>query len=591
MLSTQIKQRHAELKRYKKQHKKEIEDLSQEIEKREKSQFEYFQALPIGSVNISDINYERMHDLLKNDYENPNVLTAVSSLMRSVIYTSGDQTAHIERIRHWIRKMTLLSSGAYGQTLVASLDGGEQDFIVKVPGSREDSPGLFHEMMVGILCANELRKGNSEYPPVPNFSYIYGGFKCSHPILGINDKPVTFCNVEDNIQYVLYENVSPAANAGDYFDKGPKEDFLNSLLQLCFALKIGLERFDFSHGDLHPQNVRLRRFPEMMSIPYYINGNTVYINTHFVAVIIDYGMSHFRLDGENYGYSDAYTQDNFPDLSFPLHDIFQYITWAAKWSGKRNPELFSFLERLFVFFDRENLRSFIEKTKQFGPFLPRPQFGDRKLDEFLDFLTMNFGVEIDRFISDQPKYEIFGCEMCDSENLLMSEISGTGLPEDPFEFYDQMRSMGESTDRILSKYDYRQGFFILWQRINDIYKSLTLLLRNTPFVRIQDVNFADLDEINAYLVRTDNVGRIVDLIQSFLTIEKVYDFLEQAVFSLYNIKINRIDHNWLENTIRKINYYLKQITRDIKYLERKKGINRYAEKVYEQIKWYSDLQI
>ena len=597
MLSSQVKSRYKQLAKYIKTHEVSIEKLRQDIHNREVKQFENFQALPVGDININDINTEEIHDLLRNKYENPNVLTAIGSLVRSVIYTTGSATSHVERIRHWIRKMTLLSSGSYGQTFMAALDDGESDFIVKVPESSDDSESLFHEMMVGLLCANELRKGNSEYLPVLNYSYVYGGFKCSHPILGTNEKPVTFCNFENNIQYVLYENISPAVNAGDYFDKGPSDVFLNSLLQLSFALKIGMERFDFSHGDLHPQNVRLRKLPGKMSIPYSINGHIVYVNTEFLAVMIDYGMGHFLLEDGPYGFSGSYSWDVFPDLSFPLRDIFQYITWTAKWCGKKNRKLFKFLERLFVYFSEEDLQSFIDKTKEYGPFLPRFPFAEQTVDSFLDFLRINFGAEVDEILSTEAKYEVFGCEMCDSESLILDEISGSGFPTDPFEFYDLIREKEENEveqetiNGLLKKYDYKEGFAILSRRIDDIHKSMAYLVSRTPLIQVRDVDTKNEKEVDAYFQRTDNVGKIYDLIQSYHTIEKVYNFLADSVFQIYNIRVNKINAEWLGQISKKINTYLKQIDEDIKYLARKKAISPISTKIYDHIRWYKELKV
>ena len=42
---------------------------------------------------------------------------------------------------------------------------------------------------------------------LPNFAYIYGGFKCSGPILNDNNKVVDWCvNNNYSVNYILYEN-------------------------------------------------------------------------------------------------------------------------------------------------------------------------------------------------------------------------------------------------------------------------------------------------------------------------------------------------------------------------------------------------
>src|SRR5436190_712755 len=81
---------------------------------------------------------------------------------------------------------------------------------------------------------------------VPNFAYVFGGFKCSAPILqdpkyilgSAGRYPVNWCNSGLDIEYIIYENIAPAVSFKEYVKKCTFEQFLDKYLQIIYALII-----------------------------------------------------------------------------------------------------------------------------------------------------------------------------------------------------------------------------------------------------------------------------------------------------------------------------------------------------------------
>ena len=104
-------------------------------------------------------------------------------------------------------------------------------------------------------------------------------------------------------------------------------EFLQIYLQVLNPLNLAYKKFDFTHYDLHSENVLIQELPYPISIPFYHpDGRTLYLRTNFLARIIDYGTAHVKIEGQHFGVFRAENRGQiFPDRSFPMHDAYKLL--------------------------------------------------------------------------------------------------------------------------------------------------------------------------------------------------------------------------------------------------------------------------
>ena len=93
---------------------------------------------------------------------------------------------------------------------------------------------LLHEFFVGSMFTNRLRQF------VPNFAYIFGGFKLNIPYskTGHNDSNevrICSCDTEQKIDYLIYEKID-GVTMGIALRTCTLEEYLSWMTQLIFAL-------------------------------------------------------------------------------------------------------------------------------------------------------------------------------------------------------------------------------------------------------------------------------------------------------------------------------------------------------------------
>ncbi|HKZ42560.1 MAG TPA: hypothetical protein VJ044_16475, partial [Candidatus Hodarchaeales archaeon] len=233
--------------------------------------------------------------------------------------------------------------------MLADVKGRRKDganlFVVKSP--RRIDPELrlnqIHEYFIGAFGTNKLRDR------IPNFSFVLGFFQCSPPYIdekayltgpggpgagGKKDRQsLTYCqndSPENEVNYLLYENVANATTLHDFIMEGATfEDYLNILVQVTLALDLAYQEFDFTHYDLHHENVLVRTLDQDIYIPYVVraDGTQAYLKTRYVATIIDFGRCHIKYEGQHYGY-DLVQYGLFPDRSYPMYDLYKLLMFS-----------------------------------------------------------------------------------------------------------------------------------------------------------------------------------------------------------------------------------------------------------------------
>lgn len=592
-LSSLILARTRELREFETKNENAIAELKEDIELREHNAFDSFQLCPLGKLNLTDIHWKKFSTVVRDQFYNPEVMTMAACVATAAIVlpsSSDSNTIQLERIRHWFRRLSMLSSGAYGETLRAALDGGNQDFVIKVPSDEDASESLFHEMMVGLLVTNSLRK------LVPNFAYVYGGFHCSHPIMNANgDQTVTFCNADDPLQYVIYENIQPAERADGFFSHCSRTEFFEILLQLVFALNIAFEKYDFTHYDFHAGNILIRKLPKRVSIRYDFAGQVVYVNTKYVATIIDFGFSHFRSNG-NHGFVDAIFMDVMPDASYPMYDIFKFLWSSYRWSD--NPIVQAATNEISAFFDSVDTISKLNtnaKLRNKDVFMPRTHPAvNWSFYDFFEYLNSNFSSDLLEVMSETAQEDILGCQgsKCPTSVEILNSIGYTndGVPEDPFEFYDLYRSTGSL--QLLQKYNYYQGFLNINRQVNAIIQRINISFQDLP----QFIDVTKPSLVNQYLSQLDNLGFLITSLQSYASLVRVQNFMADIVSVLLGYTHSKLPFNYLAKVQELTTLSLAQVTQDFaaynKLRERYASspvIRKDLQRILQRLVWYNRL--
>ena len=423
--------------------------------------------------HLSDLNPIRLSQLVTEQPYNTAVMDSVHCLLQGILFTgpSGDQVlgpqvngelssderlnagnpiTDLDRLRHWLRNLHQIGAeSAFGIVMKADL-GHDQDqtkgdpqssdlietarnfFVIKAPKDQQVNEDLTHELFVGLFGTNTMRA------LVPNFAYVFGGFSCLPPIVSTKDKSVmTWCTSDGNIHYVVYENINPGLSMYDFSKSCSVENFLQQYLQILFAIRLAQIQIDFTHYDLHGNNVLVKQLGTTVSIPYQTERGLEYLTSNGIATIIDYGRSHFVYQGNHYGVYDALQWFVYPRRSHPLHDAYKLLlTCLHVMVYYRNPAVTQ-LQKIVTFFSDEPLELIIQQESSSSFSLPyTPEFSGKNLDLLIEFIRAEFDCG---FITSGAVSEVFACgESCLDREAVLTEIGlfNGGLPKDLFDFVD-----------------------------------------------------------------------------------------------------------------------------------------------------------
>jgi len=184
------------------------------------------------------------------------------------------------------------------------------------------------------------------------------------------------------------------------------DEFLQIYLQILNALNVAYKEFDYTHFDLHADNVLIQVLPYDVNVPFYApDGRIMYIKTNYLARIIDYGMSHVLLQGQHFGKYGLDTYNVFAEESFPMHDAYKLLlfTYAASLNKSQNgvvvntrprSSITSVANTIFDFFN-ENITAEERIDERFddphSDFFQAPtKLKGITLDEFITYLFSKF---------------------------------------------------------------------------------------------------------------------------------------------------------------------------------------------------------
>jgi hypothetical protein len=293
-----------------------------------------------STFKLNDVQKRKLQYLFDSAYSDEYILLWLAKELSNNIYLDSSISKNMKDIflRQWFRKLNVIGQGAEGITLLTKHSGLDVDFVMKTSqkaGSEykniselqklkdDGRKSMIHEFIVGMYGLNKLR---TEYH-IPNFAYIFGVFDCG---VG-NGKNIGKSNISQSMcvamktadnkriipnRFVIYENIKSAESLANVIgNKESIKNIFNYYLQCVLACYSAYKISDFTHYDLHTDNVMIRPLPTKYSktktlptihFPY----PDLFLEVENVATIIDYGFSHVSVNVDSFDEFDHSVKDS-----------------------------------------------------------------------------------------------------------------------------------------------------------------------------------------------------------------------------------------------------------------------------------------
>ena len=531
-------------------------------------------------LNLTNLNHGALSKLLRENFYNPGFMQLLHCIFDSIVLSYPGDTDYRARIKHWIQKLDLVGTGALGEVYQANLRKSlAQDFVIKVQNG-ESNIDPIHELFIGLFGTNLLRdQGNL------NFSYVFGGFSCSHPIRKPHTAgPVAWCNAESAVQYNIYEKVTgPALNG--YLQKCSANEFLQYLVQITLSLSAAYKKIGFTHYDLHTNNIILRVLPKPRQLHYSAmigqKVTDIFITTNIIATIIDFGLSYINYQNENFGSIIGFKEGVSEQTPFPMFDIFKLLVYSFV---AANASLKVFIRNCLQFFTPIPVESILSNKVASVYFLPMVEpFTNLSYDDFWTFLDQNFAEHM-TWLSTTPT-DVLDCNYinCASIEELEKSLISSAIPTDPFEFYDYVnynKFLGIDVKTALTQYSVQNGLDLLYNK----YQSLDEKYADLVISQVQ-INMQAIDElmVEMYINYLLQVAKLINIVNDVELLSKINTFFRTN----FNRRL-QVDWVLLFKAQQLLKAHLQKIKRDAELIQALKG-NGIVAPLQKMLFWFSDL--
>ncbi len=570
-----------------------IREYQREQRRAEMVLFNQSQTCPIGIQKslrdrLGKIRSQEFKALVRNEFYNPSVMEAAMCVTESISYTPPTEKGGVSsnfRIKRWIKNLNKIGAESVeGFALRGDFDRSKNTFIVKSPQDSRN-PTLLHEYIIGVYGLNQIRK------IIPNFAYILGGFRCSMPVVDDETNKVSaWCNNNKYpIDYVVYENIVPSETMKAWVTRNCNfKDWLTYYLQILYATQIAADITDYTHYDLHDENVLRRKISnssKSFAIPYKTENGTEYLITDAVATIIDYGLAHIKHKGDNFGVYDRLAWSVFPNRSFPLYDAYKFLLMSMRTMLQNNKtECFYKASQILKFFNnQESPVDIISKQGKTYYYLPyNPNTAKFKIYDLTKYIRKIFDTS-SILVPAKPPGRILGCQgtdVCISGDNFVDRVGMSGLPMayTIFDFYDLIhRFEGEGNSkevkRITKGFNYRLASNTYKPLYNKVRNKLMIDYKNlvTYFVDKEPLSVIFNSEfLKSYRNYISKVAKIYEDFQELTILYKTLTFAAgvysddrtviDAAKSFYDIEV---DHKrlWVKimASMQRDNLYLQSL--------------------------------
>jgi hypothetical protein len=486
---------------------------------------------PPVQLHHENVRAAELKSIISDNFYNSDVMKAVLCMSETVIHTQPAQVSAMsanDRIRTWLSGLKQIGSDSVeGVALVAGIDKTDNIFVIKAPrDARRDN--LQHELFVGVYALNNLRT------KVPNFAYIFGGFRCAPPVIGADKKVTSYCaNDRYNVNYVMYENIAPAMSMREYCRTCTAQQFFDKYLQILLALRQAKISCDYTHYDLHDENVLIRKLEKKIkfAIPYTTESGRELITTDAIATIIDYGYSHVKYQGENFGMYTLQQYGVLPDRSFVLYDAYKLLMFSLLSMQQNNNKAFNQVAKAFRFFNEsENINDAL--SKQLKNFFAIPasleNVRSMSIDVYIKYLRENIP-EVRAIFVTPKNIDILGCtgtDICFTFRQVVEKLHLTepAKPQSLYEFYD-LATQYQNSDP--------QSYNMLVKSYHPIYPTAAVAFAN-EYNRVYNEAVTKMETISSYSAIQTPLDQLLttntlNVYRSFVqNVANIYDLSERA---------------------------------------------------------------
>lgn len=502
--------------------------------------------------NLDHIRDGNLTSLYNDQFYSEGFMRYLAEISCPIFYPMASNSTIV---KEWLKDFKKIGAESVeGVAIMASISDHDKLFIIK--GPRSKSSDLAHEAVVG-LALNPLRA------MIPNFSWVFGVLRCSLPITD-KDKVLSWCDANDPVTYVVYERV-PGVSLKDFIQKATPEQFLDVYLQVLESEHMASKFCQFTHYDLHYENVIIRPLDQEATIAYEIDGNVFYHRTKNVATFIDYGFSHAVYNGEHYGRYDFQGYSVLPDRAYTMFDAFKLLCFCMIVAPAPLQPL---LQTMLSFFTKERSADVLKQLGvETGIYYSLPyQLGSKmKLKDFIDYILLRSKPD---FITLAPT----------NTKILSCNLSGTCLDTDAIVKYTGVDHKGELTSitgykiallhgqitpEIRSKFRelFRNRLYIeSYASIRKDIEVLSDLISETkPIVAFSNPSIAmrNLQDPKVRSLYKNYVNKVVDMVAKYNHILESYDAMimvmndldydvegvqihQRAVTNAYSGRLNRL---------------------------------------------------
>lgn len=289
-------------------------------------QFEY------NFIKNLQYNYQSKNISIK-DIEKYKTFSERSHFLSNLII--GDLSENVEKINEIFKNIKKF--GERPGLLKCEIPNFEK-MIIKYGEECEENEYdcvYLHEIVVGTIL-NKLKIY------VPNFITTFGFFQAKIDS-DYNFKPSD--KLEDNF-FIVMEKIK-GLNLSDFIVNATVSQYFQILLQIINALSVANQFYQFSHNDLHDDNIIIEILKEPILIPLYIGENKKYIYTRYLAKIVDFGQSFINI-GQPLGFYGNEIHRIYSNRQNPISDAYKLICYSGYTAHiSENEKLFDFISILY----------------------------------------------------------------------------------------------------------------------------------------------------------------------------------------------------------------------------------------------------
>jgi len=315
------------------------------LEKYNKNMIDKYDVIsPVLYQGKPDFDNSLISQIMEDNYLDYNQLQCISMMIEYMLYWTtknvsvSNSNKRYEFLNYFMNNVHQVLpnmihknfESVHGYVVFSDFIKIKNKLVIKTPKDDDEIRNMLFEYYIGSKFINKLRN------KTPNFMYTYGIFMCN-PLIKIKKVSgkedikinVAFCNDNNkNNIYVLFEKID-GTTLHDYIQQIKTEqgfdDVINSVIQIMLSLDIAQKEGQYSHNDLHTDNVMLRNIDNPLTYDYLIGKSKYTMNMNYIATIIDYGMNRFVEDNIPLGVTVSERFELLPYKNTTASDIFKFL--------------------------------------------------------------------------------------------------------------------------------------------------------------------------------------------------------------------------------------------------------------------------